>query len=189
MTSVHSALPRLSSLDLSDNLLQSSTSSVDTDDDDMETGSSAGIRFPADVFPELAELDLGDNRLESIGTGMFGNLRRLSRLRLSGNDRLSRIEPDSLAGLEGLIRLEVNDCRRLTHLRAGTLAGLNALRILSIRDSGLVHVHHAALARLQHIEEINFRNNKLGLQVRFTSTSRLRTGTVNYIARTHRMAH
>ena len=57
-------------------------------------------------------------------------------------------------------------CARLTHLRAGSLAGLGRLRTLSIRDAGLVHLHHAALSHLSHLEELYLRNNQLADQVR-----------------------
>jgi len=56
-------------------------------------------------------------------------------------------------------------CDRLTHLRAGALAGLVKLRVLSARDAGLIHVHHAAFTHLTHLEELYLRNNQLGDQV------------------------
>lgn len=155
-------MTRLTTLDLSDNLLQSGSS----DDDAESNDGGRGIQFPEDVFPELVELDLSGGRLSSVSAGMFGNLRRLARLRLSNNVRLTEIEPESFAELSGLVRLELDGCRRLTRLRAGSLTGLTSLRVLTIRDSGLVHIHHSVFVRLEHLEELVLRNNRLGEQVR-----------------------
>jgi len=160
MTSSDAApLPRLSSLDLADNLLVSS--------DNQDGG--YGVRFSADVFPGLVELDLTGNRLTSVVVGAFGNLGRLQTLRLSDNP-LSDVESGALDGLTSLVKLELDRCRRLTHLRAGALAGLYKLRVFSAHDSGLIHLHHAVFAHLSHLEELYLRNNRLGDQVNHAFT-------------------
>jgi len=154
MTSSDAPLPRLRTLDLTDNLLVSG----------QDQYGGGGVRFSVDVFPALVELDLRGNHLTALIVGAFGNLARLQTLRLSDNP-LTDIESGALDGLTALTKLELDRCHRLTHLRAGALAGLNRLRVLSARDSGLVHVHHAVLAHLAHLEELYLRNNHLGDQV------------------------
>ena len=154
MTSSDASLPLMRTLDLADNLLVSA--------DDQHGG--AGVRFSADVFPGLIELDLTANRLTAVVVGAFGNLARLQTLRLSDNP-LTDIESGALDGLTALIKLELDRCSRLTHLKAGALAGLYKIRVLSVHDSGLIHLHHAVFAHLSHLEELYLRNNHLGDQV------------------------
>ena len=162
MTSSDAPLPRLRTLDLADNLL------IGADNQD----GGDGVRFSADVFPGLVELDLTGNRLTSVVVGTFGKLTRLQTLRLSDNP-LNDIESGALDGLTALNKLELDRCARLTHLRAGALAGLNKLRVLSARDSGLVHLHHAVFAHLAHLEELYLRNNHLGDQVYLLTVRRI----------------
>ena len=150
-----SSLPHLTALDLADNLLVSA---------DSQDGGGYGVRFTGQVFPSLVELDLSGNRLAAVSVGSFDKLARLQTLRLSANP-LTDVESGALDGCTALVRLELNRCDRLTHLRAGALAGLTKLRVLSARDGGLIHVHHAVFTHLTHLEELYLRNNHLGDQV------------------------
>lgn len=135
----------LETIDLSDNLISESESR---------------IQFNAS-FPALVSLNLRRNRLRWIPVGMFGDLKRLNRLDLSENP-MEGIEPEALSSLESLTHLELDGSRQLTRIRQDAFTGLTQLTSLSIRNSGLVHIHRGAFENLSHLEELRLRNNRLG---------------------------
>lgn len=136
----------LETLDLADNRISESENTV---------------HFEGAKYPVLGSLILRKNLLRTIPVGMFGAVKQLTHLDLSENP-LEDLEAGAFSLLESLTHLNLDGCAQLTRLRQDDFKGLVQLTSLSIRNGGLIHIHHGTLVHLPHLEDLRLRNNRLG---------------------------
>lgn len=140
------AMRHLETLDLADNRILESENTV---------------HFEGAKYPVLGSLILRKNLLRTIPVGMFGAVKQLTHLDLSENP-LEDLEAGAFSLLESLTHLNLDGCAQLTRLRQDDFKGLVQLTSLSIRNGGLIHIHHGTLVHLPHLEDLRLRNNRLG---------------------------
>jgi len=122
---------------------------------------SGHYNFSNATFPSLINLNLTKNKLQSIPTGLFGNLPKLSLLDMSENP-IEEIAENALAELSSLATLHIENCPSLSRIKERSFNGLGGLKVLNLQNSGIVHIHHAALAHFSHLEWLYLKNNRLG---------------------------
>ena len=129
---------------------------------DLSNNLISQVRFMHKTFPSLEFLDLKQNNFINIEVPMFKSLRNLLQLDLSYNLLLEDIANNAFVHLTFLTSLNLEGCKHLGRLRQGVFHGLSSLRVLNLRESGLVHIHHAAFHHLYQLEELYLRKNRFG---------------------------